>query len=236
METPIKDYNVENVSIAEALVKLRAQDYRHVLIGFEQVPHREGEKRAPISLKIDAGTLGNVVQRLCQADPRYEYQVVESPVGQPKLKGFMIEVRPRGAVNNPADILNMRVGDYEVDSNITAAGAISRISQDAPELREYLERKAEEWAQRKGTHSGEIGAIMSGNMVPPRFTLRLRDVTVRQILDAISLKSIEIYREEPDVDSRGMRGKPYPTGWRYNFVINPDASTGIGGIPEWTAL
>jgi len=233
-ETPIKDYKVENVTMTEALLKLRDCDLRQVLIGFEAVPHREGEKGRSISLKVDAGTLGEVVRHLCEADPRYEYAVVQGPIGHTDLKGSMMEIRPKGALKDRTDLLNMRVRDYEIDSNITAGEAILHINQDAPELQEFLHRKAEGWRQRKGIPPGpEIGAIMHGNMIPPRFTLRLHDVTVRQILDVISLKSIDVYEQQPEVNAQGMRGKPYPTGWRYDFVIKPAASTGIGGIPEW---
>lgn len=228
VDVPVKSFEVEDTSMAEALFKLRSSDVSHVVIGFERVPHKEGnDESGPISLKLADTTIGKVVKRLCQADPRYEYKVITGQMISPKLSGSMIEVRPKGAAKDPNDLLNMEIGHYHIDKNMGAGGAIDGIDEDAKELREFLYRKTVEWSKRTGIWPGSPGSIVSGNMPPPRFTLDLRDVTVRQILDAISLKSIQRFKE----------GKNYgPVGWEYEFVIKPNASTGLGGIPYWKAF
>lgn len=227
LDVPVKDFKVEHANMAEALLKLRVSDVPHVVIGFERIPHPEAEKGGPISLAIRDGRLGDVAERLCQADPRYEYEVIS---------GLMIDIRPKGAAKDLNDLLNIKVRDYKVDANILADSAIERINEDAPELREFLYRKVEEWAKRTGEHPGTLGSILSGNMLPPRFTLELHNVTVRQILDAISMKSIEMFKEGPDFDSSGRGVKWGPTGWEYDFVIHPNAATGLDGYPKWAAL
>ena len=78
--------------------------------------------------------------------------------------------------------------------------------------------------------------MMSGNMLPPRFTLELHDVTIRQILDAISMKSIQLFKEGPDFDSSGRGIKWSPVGWQYDFIVDPNAPTGFGGYPRWLPL
>jgi hypothetical protein len=228
LDVPVKDFKVDHASMAEALLKLRISDVHHVVIGFERIPHPEAEKGGPISLEVSDGTLGSVVQRLCRADPRYEYEVIS---------GLMIDIRPKGAAKDPKDLLNTKVQHYRIDVNVTAYQAIERIQEDAPELREFLRRKSEEWLRETGRQPGGVpGSMMSGNMVPPRFTLELHNVTVRQILDAISLKSIEMFKEGPDYDARGMPLKMAPVGWRYDFVIDPNAATGLDGYPKWTGF
>jgi len=220
--------------MAEALSQLVSADRKHIVIGFEQVPQAEGQKAGPISLNLTKVKLSEVVRLLCQADARYEYQMVESPVAEPSLRGSMIEVHPKGALENQSDLLNTRVRDYKVDADITANSAIEHIQEDATELREALYRKAEEWRKETGRQAGGVpGSLISGNMVPPRFTLQLHDVTVRQILDAISMKSIQMSKQGPDFDSSGRGVKWAPTGWQYDFVIAPDAPTGLGGNPKW---
>lgn len=218
LAVPVKSFKVEHASMAEALLKLRSSDVPHVVIGFERIPHRGPDKGGPISLAATDSTLGEVVQRLCRADPRYEYELIS---------GLMIEVRPKGAAKDPKDLLNMIIQDYRIDADIAAWQAVERIKDDAPELRAFLRSKAEEWAKRTGRATGSPGSLISGNMSPPRFTLELHHVTMRQILNAISLKSIEMFKE----------GKNYaPTGWEYDFVIVPNAPTGIDGFPKWTSF
>jgi hypothetical protein len=220
--------------MAEALLALRNGDLKHIVIGFERIPHAEGEKGGSISLTVTDTTLGEVVRRLCQADPRYEYQVVEGPWVQPALKGSIVDVRPAGAVKDPNDLLNIRVHEFGVDANILRDTVIDHLDEYAPELGQFLFRKREEWLKERGPQpGGSIGPIMSGNMLPPRFTLRLHGVTVREILDAVSMESIEMYRTGPDFDSQGRGVKWAPTGWEYDFVIDPNAGTGLGGYPKW---
>jgi len=225
LAVPLKSFKVQNANMAEALLALRSSDVKYVVIGFERIPHHEGEKGGPISLAVTDTNLGEVVQRLCQADSRYEYQVVD---------GSMIEIRPKGAAKDPNDLLNIKVRDYKVDANILAAAAIEGVNEDVPELRDFLYRKQLEWVKETGIYPGVPGSMMSGNMLPPRLTLDLHNVTVLQILDAIAIKSVQMFKEGPDYDARGMPLKMAPVGWRYDFVINPNAPTGLGGYPKWT--
>lgn len=218
LAVPVKSLSVAKASMAEALTQIRNRNVEHVVIGFESIPHREGESGGPISLTLDDTTLGEAVRLLCQADPRYEYKVIESS---------MIDVGPKYATSNTEDLLNMKIRHYHISARIGAAEAIQHIAQDAPELREFLYRKAREWAEKTGTLTGSPGSNISGNMPPPFFTVDLDEVTVRQILNAISLKSIEMFKQ----------GKNYaPVGWKYEFIIDANAPTGLGGYPKWSAF
>ena len=207
------------------------------MIGFERIPHAEGETGGPISLTLTDTTVGEVVRRLCQADPRYQYQVVAGAFVRPDLKGSMIEVRPKGALQDATDLLNIRIREYTVDAPMIPGQLFQNVVEDAPELRDFLRRKMEEWLRETGRQpGGSPGAKMSGNMPPPRMTIHLQDVTVRQILDAISMKSIEMFKEGPDFDSSGRGVKLAPSGWEYDFVTDPNASTGLGGYPIWRSF
>ncbi|HXJ93049.1 MAG TPA: hypothetical protein VMT20_09220 [Terriglobia bacterium] len=221
----MRSFTVENANMAEALLALRSSDVDHIIIGFERMPHLPGEKGGPISVALTGGTVGQIVQRLCEADPRYEYEVLE---------GAMVVVRPQNATTDPSDLLNLEIQTYTIDAKVGAGEAIEHVWEDAPELRSLLRRKLEERAKRTGESSGFPGSIMSGNMPPPRFTLHLHNVTVRQILDAISLKSVDMFRQGPDYGPNGMPLKMAPTGWEYDFTVDPNAPNGLGGYPKWT--
>ncbi len=227
LSVAVKSFTVENANMAEALLALRSSDVDHIVIGFERLPHSASEQGGSISIALTNATVGQVIQRLCQADARYEYDVIE---------GKMLAVHPQNSATEPDDLLNIQVRDYKLDANIGADQAIEHIDQDAPELRTFLREKLDEWTRRTGKSLGFPGSIMSGNMPAPRLTLHLHDVTVRQILDAISLKSIEMFQQGPAYSPKGMPLKTAPTGWEYDFTIDPDAPTGLGGYPKWTAF
>lgn len=214
----VKLFKVEKADMGGALSALVEKD-RNIVIGFERVPFTVGQGEGRISLTVTGETVEQIVQRLCLVDQRYEFSVVE---------GMMIEVRPKGSTENPEDLLNIKIKDYKVDGDFSAPQVIESVNKDAPELRDFLRRNREGWAAKTGQESaGVAGSIISGNMPSPRFTLHLHDVTVRQILDAISVKSIEMFRE----------GKNFgPTGWKYTFAVEPDSPTGLGGYPKWTTF
>lgn len=214
----VKSFKVEKADMGGALSAL-VNTERNIVIGFERIPALEGHVMGRISLTVTDGSVEQIVQRLCLADPRYEFSVID---------GLMIEVRPKGSTEDPKDLLNIKIRDYKIDGDFAVAQVIESIDKDAPELRDFLRRNREEWAVKRGQGSaGFAGSIISGNMPSPRFTLHLQNVTVRQVLDAVSLKSIEMFRE----------GKNFgPTRWEYSFVIDQDAPTGLGGYPKWTTF
>ena len=79
---------------------------------------------------------------------------------------------------------------------------------------------------------GFPGAILHGNM-DPEVNLNLRNMTVREILNAVVLYS----RQRSDQTPTDIGGnKIPPTSWIYEFVMNPEAPTGLGGIPRWVAF
>jgi hypothetical protein len=226
LDVHVKSFKVERASMAEALLALRSADVDHIVIGFERLPHLPGAKGGPISLDVHGATVGEIIRRLCELDPRYEYAAPEA---------VMIDVWPKGAKNNPNDLLNFKVPAYDVDANVWPFNLIEHIDQDIPALRSFMERKHEEWLRKMGNPpGGSMGSILSGNAPPPRFTLSLRNLTIRQILDAISLKTIHGFKSGARYEAPGFHAtRLTPTGWEYDFVVAPDASTGLGGYPSW---
>lgn len=226
LSVKVKSFNVRRATMEEALLALRSQDVNGIVIGFEELPHPASQRTGGISISIQDGTVGEIVRRLCAADPRYEYQVVQNS---------MIDVRPEGALSDPRDLLNIRLSRYSIEAKQAGATeAIEHIAQDAPELRGFLQRKHEEWAAKTGrVPGGYPGSIISGNMPPPPFILDLHDVTVRQVLDAISLKSIRDFKEGKVFESAKFPTKVGPVGWKYHLILDPGAATGLGGYPTW---
>lgn len=219
----IDSLKIENADMEEALRLLRRKDYARILIGFEKVPRREGAKEKQISLELRNVMVQDILRRLCEADSRYTYEVVD---------GVLINVFPKGAKEDPNSLLNMRVAKFSVHGAYTAGGVIRGISELAPELRDYLHKKRQEYYVRKGVFPGSPGAIGRGNM-PLEFNLELKNVTVREILNKVALHSLTLYRDRSP-DRTGW--KEPPSSWKYEFIIKPEADTGLGGIPNWDTL
>jgi len=103
------------------------------------------------------------------------------------------------------------------------------IDRLAPELHQFLDAKAKHWAKKAGPRGGSPGSLLTGNATPPEIAMDLNDVTVRGILNAVALYSRKLYLE-------GRLQGLEPIGWKYEFIIDPNAPTGLGGYPRWSAF
>lgn len=216
----ITSLRIRSGDMEDALRRLRQADPSRILIGFEKIPHREGERDESISLELTNTTVGDCLDRLCEVDPRYTYEVVG---------GALINVFPWGAKSDANDLLNIKVASFEFYGNELPHNLIIKIGDLAPELREYLRLKAEAYAKKTGKPLGSAGSILSGNAPLPRISLKLQNVTVREILNAVVLYSVKLSHEGQ------LYGWP-PISWKYEFIIDPNAPTGLGGYPRWSTF
>lgn len=219
----VESVDVQNSTMEEALRTLRQRDFARILIGFEKIAHREGEKTESLSLSTDGATVGEILERLCQQSKQYQYEIIE---------GGIIYVHPTQAESDPLGLLNIKITDFSVEGKMLPAAIIVRIGELAPELASYLYRKQSEYYSRRGIVPGFPGAIGHGNM-DPEINLHLRNMTVREILNATVLYSSRL-RDQTPADWTG--NKLPTTSWMYEFVMNPEAATGLGGTPRWVAF
>jgi hypothetical protein len=219
----VESFDVQNSTMEEALRALRQHDFANILIGFEKIAHREGERTESLSLSTKSATVGEILDKLCQQSKQYRYEIIE---------GGIIYVHPAHAESDPLGLLNIRISDFVVQGKMVPAAIIVRIGEFAPELNSYLDRKKNEYYSRRGISPASPGAIGHGNM-DPNVNLHLRNMTLREILNATVVYSVRL-RDETPADWTG--NKPPTTSWMYEFVTNPDAPTGLGGTPRWVAF
>lgn len=219
----VESFQVQDSTMEEALRKLRQHDFARILVGLEKIAHRESEKTESLSLSTNSATVGQILEQLCQQSKQYQYEVIE---------GGVIYVHPAHADSDPLGLLNIKITDFSVEGKMAPAAVIERIGELAPELASYLDAKKNEYYSRRGIVPGFPGAILHGNM-DPAVDLHLRNMTVRQILNAVVLYSRQLSDQTPP-DIGG--NKIPPTSWIYEFVMNPEARTGLGGIPRWVAF
>jgi len=220
LELKVSHYKVDRVDMEAALRALRATDPIHILFGFERVAVVPEENQARISLDLNDTTVEAVLDGLCRQDARYSYAVIEKQ---------LIHVFPRSglAQSDPAGLLSIRNDSFSINENVSPSNIIDRISVLAPGLSSFLaQKRASVVANQKGELPGSPGALMHGNM-DPLVRLQLRNVTVFDILNEVVLYSAKMNRETP-ADWTG--NKPIPTSWIYEFDLQPNSKTGLGGV------
>ena len=219
----VGEFHIENGTMEDGLRALRQTNPARILIGFEKVAHRQNEKDKLVSLSLSDATVGEIIDGLCRRDPRYTYEIVSG----------LLHVYPTNGQSDPAGLLSLRVSRFSIADKMLPAAIIQRIGDSAPELTSFMSTKRGEYYAKSGrSPGGTPGSIMSGNM-DPEIHLELHDMTVREILNGVVLYSRQLRDQTP----AGIGGyKIPPTSWAYEFIIDPDASTGLGGTPHWRAF
>ena len=160
------------------------------------------------------GTVGEFLRDLFRQAPTYEYEVISA---------HTISIYPRGAKEDPNDILNLRIPKFDVDAQ--HAGTILGFPETfIPELQAKLAPSAPGQDQL----FVYIGPVSPG----PKVTLHLRDVTVREILNAVTVAT-----ENP----KGNGRDDYPCSWIYRTrthtgEVKPNWGTFFSLPPNWREL
>lgn len=162
-----------------------------------------------LKLSIDPGaTLGDALRQITKQVPGYQYEVISE---------HLINFYPTSTRGDSGNPLNMRVARFDVDSQ-RAGLILTWPERFIPELREP-EANATKDRASPGLHIDLfVGAVAIG----PTVTLHLRDVSVRQILNAVT----QATDARSDVDT--------PLGWE--FAYQPPSAPGRQGVRTWRLL
>jgi hypothetical protein len=177
----------------------------YVLFGIEvQTVDR---KEPTVKLGIEPGTaFGDALRQLLAQAPGYRVEVISD---------HLVNIYPGTAKGDSNDLLNMLVPRFDVVSQ-RAGVVLSWPERFIPELYQRL-------AASKTSGSGQhidlyVGAVAIG----PEITLHLRNVTVRQILNAVT--------EASDANA----GVEAPVGWECSYEAK--AAAGRGALNTWRLL
>lgn len=217
LNVSVVEYSLDEADMQEALSILRAKDPKRILIGFETIKdHRKSQPVIIRNLHLRNHTVGQILQRLCGEDPRYAFEVMSD--------SRIVNVYLTSARRDARNLLNVRISRFDVDGYVYPQTLIKSIDRYAPELREYLDEKRREHWARTGPPGAFPGSVLSGDAPVPKVSIHLRDLTIREILNAIVLYTS---------DHRNALGFSFPLGWKYEFIVDPAAPTGLGGEPKW---
>lgn len=198
LEWKTRGINLRAVSIIEALSQIRSSVISHPLVfTLEVAPFHEAPDRN-LDLFLQEATVGELLAHLVEQDSRYTYEVVAPNV---------IHVYPRGAKDNPHDLLNVPVTDFEITYQYDLLLKYPYVL--IPSLQAEV--------MRRGKAGGIVGSMMGG-AESPKVSVRLRRGTVRDVLNQVAQRTVE-FQETP------------PSGWLYALKIEP--SKPLGGEPTW---
>jgi len=212
-------YEVRDLPIEDALKRLVGERGRTFVIGFEQTS-MTGTTEPRINLTVEQNTVGEILKAICSQDPRYTFSEPEDGV---------LNVFPAVEPADARAILDLTLSQVDIAVRDWPFNLFARISEFAPDLRKYLEMRAEEY--RAGTLSrppGSPGVTMTNDVEPPQIEIHLRQTTVRGALNAIAAFTLthSFSDQTPTVVLE-------PTGWKFWFQTDTHAATGLGGYPHW---
>ncbi len=188
----------ESVPLQEALSTLgHSPREGFVLFGLEEQLTDGKEPTVNVNIRPDT-TMGAALGEILAQLPPYEMEVVSD---------HLIDLHPKGAKEDPNNILNVQVQSFDAVSK-HAYGILEAPQDFIPELKQALRPKPEPGKQL-------IELYFGGYHGGPLITLHLKDVTIRDILNAASVAT------EPSFEDHKPEA---PRGWV--CVFNPSPPRG----------
>ncbi len=193
----------KRIPLTKALSEVGVE-IRHGYVSFGIEARLKDGEEPSVDLSIQPGsTVGDALHQILRQLPEYRFEVVSD---------HLIGIYPAGAKEDPNDLLNLHVSRFDVVSEDPGA-LLSRPQDFIPELKGRLTPRRAGGPQPGGTGGDELRGV------GPGITLHLRNVTVRDILNAVS----EATEKFPPNLS--------PVGWVYSF--QPDPNLPAGGVHSW---
>lgn len=212
-----------------ALIELQRRFPDRIVIGFEEIYGPPPNAEPIVDLGPPGVTLQAALERIRKLDARYKVELQPSgllhvyPAHGTADHAGLLDIRSHEFFLPPDDCLKQQMCCY-------MDGAFGGPSY-TPELGEYLWHKKED---RYRSHGKQIGGVVGdflGDCLPaqhrrPPFYY---NITVREALDLMALRSLQVARGEASSMGQGL--KPKPISWHYRFRPDPGADTGLGGVP-----
>jgi hypothetical protein len=193
------DLDRGNLPLTSALSLLGAMvKGGYVLFGVELKTTNGAEPLVNLHAEIDS-TLEEALDSILHQLPGYRYELAPSHI---------VHIFPTGALQDPDNPLNIRVRELDL-KGARPNSLLNHPADYIPELDAFLHPPVPGGPQQ----SGYAGHGFEAN--EPKITLSLRDVTVRQVLDAVSA-SMELFPA------------PYsPLGWVYSYEPKTSSSPSV---------
>jgi hypothetical protein len=219
---------VPSTLMEAALDALRARFPTQVVVGFEELWDIRPEIEPQVDLGSPDSSLKQVLDRIRQANPKYEVDLVE---------GGLVHVYPAHGTADPVGLLDIRLREFFLPPDdclpqqmFNYTGSLSPSFSYTRELSEYLLRKKLEWNQNHGNPVFGIAGDFMGDCQPSHHRREpiYHNITVREALNLMAIRSLQVAR---GATNKPSWARPTPISWKYRFRRDLDADTGLGGVP-----
>jgi hypothetical protein len=187
---------------SDVLEQLAQAQHRDLLIGFEKADGVD----ARVTISYDAAPADEIVKAMCLQDGRYTYSMAAN--------GRILHVFPVHPNPLLRGLLDMKLQQVDIDVHLWTDLVFTHLPDLVPPAREYLAEVYGRITSLK-EQPPPLGVSSSTNLQPPRIELHLRDLTVRDLLDAFALKSLEFARMRDETVAPGVTlPASKPAGWK----------------------
>ncbi|MGH9440150.1 MAG: hypothetical protein ACRD22_20320, partial [Terriglobia bacterium] len=170
----------------------------------------------PVNLSRADATVQEIIEALAKSQPGYEVEI----------RNRIVHVAPSGLAHRAQNFLDLRVGDFEVRNE--AEEMVNR------RLYEVANATVSPPKPQSGTAARGIGGSLLGEVGAPNVSVSLRNATVEDVLDALSLASDKRIWVVTFCADKALT----PTGFRrtvslWNNSPIPDSEQPIWDMFEW---
>jgi hypothetical protein len=217
---------VTSTPIEKALDELRVRFPKSIVIGFEELFDPRPDREPEVDLGPKGLSLKEVLNRVRGIDPKYRVEL---------LQGRLIHVYPASETADPVGLLDIRLRQFSMPQDSCLRQAIENIDEwfhgYAPELLRFLAKRKDAWYREHGQEVPGIAADILGNCISLAASGPLyRNITVRDALNLMAERSLQVSRGE--VTANDTIYQPFkPLSWKFRFRLEPDANTGLSGVP-----
>jgi hypothetical protein len=187
---------------SEALTQLAQAQHRDLLIGFEKADGAD----ARVTVSYEGAPVDEIVRAMCLQDGRYTYSIA------PDARVLHVfPVHPNPLLKG---LLDLRLSRVDISTDGWPYSLMTKLPDLVPPVRDYLAAVYRQITSLK-EQPALPGFSMSTDVRPPHIELHLSNLTVRDLLDALALKSLEA---APSYDRQVAPGVTIltmqPTGWK----------------------
>jgi hypothetical protein len=220
---------VPSTSIEAALDALRSRFPNQIVIGFEETFDVRPDRTPDVDLGPLNSSLQQVIDRIRRANPKYKIDL---------LRDGLIHVYPANETSDPPGLLDLRLQQFVLPPDECIPQQMLNMDNPmggfsyTPELGAYLWEHKVAWYREHGKEVGGIVGDFMGDCEPAhhRSGHIYQNISIRDALNLIAIRSL-LTASGKVPSSAPSWFKPKPISWKYRFRREPDADTGLGGVP-----
>ena len=220
---------VPSTPMEAAIDQLRARFPNQLVVGFEELWETRPESEPEVDLGPPEATLQQVLARMRRDNPQYRIDL---------LAGGLVHIYPAYGTADPPGILDLNLAEFFLPPDdcvpqqfLSMDSPVANFSY-TPELSRYIWEHKVAWDRAHGREPEGIVGDFMGDCVPAQHRREpiYRNITLREALNLIAIRSLQAATGK--VPRTGLpEFKVKPVSWKYRFRREPDAPTGLGGVP-----